>query len=83
MNKILEKATKIIEKAMNDENFLADNSDSMIAMGERQVDYCAYCLDLDDENFLIVDFTDFGFDDFSIVNKKQKALINDSMAEEE
>lgn len=82
MNNILEKAKRIIEKAMNDENFLADYSDSMIAMGERTVDYCAYCIDLDDEYFLIVDFSDFGFDDFSIVNKKQKALILDSMIEE-
>jgi len=81
MNEVLSKATKIIEKAINDETFFDDYADSLFATGERSVDYSAYCIDIDEDYFLIIDFVDFGLDDFSIINKKQKGLIIDMLNE--
>ena len=77
MNEILKKAMELINKAQNDQEFIFEHSDNLIATGERSVDYSAYCFDLSEDYYLILDFKDFSFEDFSIFHKFRKSLIND------
>jgi len=82
MEAILSKAQGIIASAKNDENFLFDNSGNLIATGERSVDYSLYYFDLSDEYYLLIDFVDFSFEKFSIVNKSHSPEIS-RLCEEE
>jgi hypothetical protein len=83
MTAILKKAKQIIEKAKTDEDFFFDNGDQLIATGERSVDYSLYCFDLSDEYYLLIDFVDFAFEDFSIVHKNHYDTIVRLQTEEQ
>jgi hypothetical protein len=75
MMTILKKAMTLINKAQDDENFLSDNSDRLVGTGDSSAEYSAYCFELSDEYYLILDFVDFSLVDFSIVNRGHKKLM--------
>ena len=77
MNKIIEKANIIIEQAINDENFVFNHDHKLVATGERASDYCAFRFDIDEKYYLVIDFVDYGFEKFSIVNKQHEDLISE------
>lgn len=66
---ILQKASKIIEKAKNDKHFAGDHCDEIIMSGESTADYSLHKFELSEDYFLLLDFSDFSFNDFSIINK--------------
>ncbi len=78
-NQILGRVSEVIDAALNDSNFFSNNVDSLIATGERTVDYSAYCIEIDKDNFLILDFVDFVLDNFSIINKEHIELVINSL----
>ena len=66
-DELLKKAFKIIEEANDCEsNFFANYSEWNNAMGDRQVDYCAYLIPLNDYYELHLSFVDFGLTSFSV-----------------
>lgn len=75
MNEILKKAQILVEAAQTNPDFCGDHSDNLFATGERSVDYSAYHFELSDDYYLIIDFVDFSFEDFSIVNRSHHGMI--------
>ena len=75
---ILEKASKIINMADNDYiEFANEYSDCMIAMGEREVDYALYAINLSDDYLLCIESSDYSIDNFEIKSKQVSKKLSD------
>jgi hypothetical protein len=83
MNEVLQKAEKLISDAKNSEGFHEKYAGNLLSSGERTVDYCSYKIDLNKDYFIIIDFIDFGFNDFSIICKKHQIEIKGSLGYDE
>lgn len=81
MENILIKATKIIEEGKNNYDFFGKYADSLIGTGERSCDYSVYAIELNEDYTLIIDFVDFSYKDFSIINHKQKDSIRNVISD--
>ena len=80
---VLEKASEIIKLANEDYiEFANEYQEGLIGMGEREVDFALYAIDLSDDYLLVILASDYSVDDFEIKSKHvQKKLLSDKMLE--
>jgi hypothetical protein len=82
MDTYLEKTKRLLDEALNNDDFHDKYSDKVIGIGERSVDYMLYQFDLSESRILLIDFTDYAFESFSVVNKDHIPTILTLIEEE-
>lgn len=81
MNNIPSEAYKIIEEAKTNDEFVIEYSNHLIGIGERSVDYSVYQFDFPEGYCLIIDFVDFSFESYSLINRNHHRLISQIIEE--
>lgn len=76
MNDILSKAQKIIEQAETNKEFHSEYANNLVGTGERSSDYSSYHFEINDDYYLIIDFADFSFENFSLVYQNHHHQIS-------
>jgi len=71
------KAEEIINEAKTNENFHQKYANNTIGTGERASELIIYLFELTDDLRLVIDFTEFSFDSYSVISKDHLALINE------
>lgn len=81
---LLNEALKLINKAKSDSrNFMSDYPANLRATGESSSAYSLYEFELSDNYYLVIDFVDLSFEDFSIVCRGHESHIVYNSGEED
>lgn len=65
-----------VQEAKTNNNFHEKYANNLRGTGERSADYMVYVFEMIDESILIIDFTDYSFESFSVVNREHLPLLN-------
>lgn len=75
MENIHQEILSLIDQAQNDIDFQADYSEYIIATGDSSADYALYHIDISDDYYVFITFSDSIFNNFSVVYKGHHPFI--------